>query len=85
MGLIQSVIERSGIATVGVSLLAEVTRKVRPPRTLFRDRPLGFPLGPAFAASFQRGVVLSALEMAQVPVDEPWLLERGEEIREQAG
>ena len=45
MGLVQRAIEAEGIPTVGISLLKEVTEKVRPPRTLFLRYPFGHPLG----------------------------------------
>lgn len=45
VGLIQSVIEKMGIPTVSISLLREVTERVAPPRALFVDFPLGYPLG----------------------------------------
>ena len=45
MGLIQLAIESQGITTVSVSLLREITEKVRPPRALFVPYPLGYPLG----------------------------------------
>jgi hypothetical protein len=45
VGLIAGVIEKSGMATVCLSLLREVTEKVRPPRSLYVDFPFGYPLG----------------------------------------
>jgi len=67
VGLIQSVIEKSGIATVGISLLKEVTKAVNPPRTLFVDRPLGYPLGQPDNPSLQREIVTSALNLLRAP------------------
>ena len=67
VGLIQSVIEKSGIATVGISLLKEVTRAVNPPRTLFVDRPLGYPLGQPHNPPLQREIVTSALNLLRDP------------------
>ena len=45
VGLIQRAIEYAGITTVSISLLREITEKIRPPRALFVPRPLGYPLG----------------------------------------
>ena len=45
VGLVGAELERRGVATVSVSLLREVTEKVRPPRALFVPFPLGYPLG----------------------------------------
>jgi len=45
VGLIQSIVERAGIPTTSVTLLREITERVAPPRALFVDFPLGYPLG----------------------------------------
>ena len=45
MGLIQRVVEAVGIATISVSLSKEISRKVRPPRAVFTNLPMGHPLG----------------------------------------
>ncbi len=45
VGLIARQIEAEGITTVSLSLLREITEKVRPPRALFVPYPLGYPLG----------------------------------------
>lgn len=63
VGLIQGVIERSGIPTVSISLLREVTEKVKPPRVLFVDRPLGYPLGAPEDASLQKRILRAALDL----------------------
>ena len=63
VGLIQSVIERAGIPTVSITLLEEVTRKVDPPRSLFVDRPLGYPLGEANEPELQRAILRQALAL----------------------
>ena len=69
MGLIQSLIERAGIPTASVTLLEEVTRRVRPPRALFVDLPLGYPLGRPHDAAMQRTILLALLEL--LALDEP--------------
>ena len=45
MGLIQRIIEDSGIATVGISINRPYTEKVKPPRSIFLRWPFGHPLG----------------------------------------
>ena len=45
MGLIQRSIEAAGIPTVSLSILRDITEKVRPPRALFLRWPFGHPLG----------------------------------------
>jgi D-proline reductase (dithiol) PrdB len=72
VGLIQSIIEKAGIATVSVTLLPEITRKVDPPRALSVDYPFGYPLGAPNDAGLQTRIILSALalltEDAPLPV-----------------
>jgi hypothetical protein len=70
VGLVQRAIEAEGIPTVGISLLKEVTEKVRPPRTLFLRYPFGHPLGEALNIAQQRTIlldVLAALETITIP------------------
>ena len=80
MGLIQSVIEKAGMPTVSISLLREVTERVRPPRALLVDRPLGFPLGAAHEAELQKSIVRAALELLGRPVRESLLAEFPEKV-----
>lgn len=70
VGLIQSVIKKAGIPTVSITVLREVTERVRPPRALFVDRPLGFPLGEPHNVGLQRTIVVSALAMLLERVDD---------------
>ncbi len=68
-------IERSGIPTVSISLLREVTERVQPPRALVVDRPLGYPLGAPHDAGLQKRIVMAALELLVHPVREPLLVD----------
>jgi D-proline reductase (dithiol) PrdB len=71
VGLAQQIIEERGIPTASITLLADVTRKIRPPRTLSVPYPLGFPLGEAGNPELQRSVLralLATLERTDVPV-----------------
>jgi D-proline reductase (dithiol) PrdB len=70
-GIVQSIIEKSGIPTVSISLLMEVTKRVEPPRVLAIDRPLGYPLGEPNNADLQRQILLAAIELLHRPVTEP--------------
>lgn len=63
VGLIQAEIEREEIATVSISLLREVTEKIRPPRALFVPYKLGFPLGEPNNAELQHRIIASALAL----------------------
>jgi len=75
VGLIQSVIERSGIPTVSVTVCKELTEKVRPPRALFVDRAFGYPLGAPSDAALQTRIILAALGLLKREVDEPLIVE----------
>jgi D-proline reductase (dithiol) PrdB len=76
VGLIQSVIERAGIPTASVSVLRHVTERVDPPRTLFADFPLGYPLGAANDPAFQTRTILAMLALLrqEVPPSVLWEL-----------
>jgi D-proline reductase (dithiol) PrdB len=63
VGLIQSIIEKAGIPTTSITLLREITERVGPPRALFADFPLGYPLGAAGDAALQGRVLRSALAL----------------------
>lgn len=75
VGLVQSIIEKSGIPTVSITLLREVTERVKPPRALFVDRPLGYPLGEPDDAALQRRIILAALGLLSRSTDQPLLVE----------
>ena len=68
VGLIQSIIEKAGIPTASVTLFREVTERVDPPRTLFVDRPFGYPLGAPNDASLQTVIILAMLALLKEPV-----------------
>lgn len=61
VGLIQSVIERAGIPTASVTLLREITERVAPPRAMFVDYSLGYPLGVPNNPALQTEIILAAL------------------------
>ncbi|MCK5236719.1 MAG: hypothetical protein KAR06_07015 [Deltaproteobacteria bacterium] len=61
MGLVQRVIEASGVPTVGISIMRKLTEMVRPPRTVFVHYPMGHPLGEPFKTKQQRAITLDAL------------------------
>lgn len=44
-------------------MLEEVTRKVNPPRALFVDTPLGYPLGGLHDRSMRRRILEEALSL----------------------
>ena len=65
VGLIQGALEDAGIASVSLTLLGEVTRKVKPPRALFVPFPLGYPLGKPQEPALQRRIILESFELLQ--------------------
>ncbi len=80
VGLIQSVIEKQGIPTSSISLLREVTRKVHPPRSLFVDLPLGYPLGRPHDAEMQREILVATLRLLES--DQPLPILEEYQVRE---
>ncbi|MFQ5738720.1 MAG: hypothetical protein ACE5JX_06870 [Acidobacteriota bacterium] len=64
-------IEKSGIPTVSISLLEEVTGKVKPPRALLVDAPLGYPLGKADDPMLQKRIIERALSLLSLKADQP--------------
>ncbi len=63
MSLVAREIERSGIATVSLSLAYEVTKRLPPPRALYLKFPFGHPLGEPGRIFQQRQIFLDALMM----------------------
>ena len=64
VGLIQAELERRGIRTASITMLPEVTEKVRPPRALSVPFPLGYPLGRPSDPMMQRRVLRQLLRLA---------------------
>jgi hypothetical protein len=61
VGLLAHALESDGITTVVVSLLASITRVIRPPRALEVPFPFGHPLGDPADVAGQRLVLTQAL------------------------
>ena len=62
MGLIQREIEKTGIPTMGISLVREYSERVKPPRTIFLKWPFGHPLGEPFRVDQHRAVLRQAFD-----------------------
>jgi D-proline reductase (dithiol) PrdB len=62
VGLIQREIEKAGISTIGISIVRRISEKVKPPRTVFLERPLGHPVGEPFKTAAQRAVLTAAFD-----------------------
>lgn len=73
MGLIASVIENQGIPTLCLSLLREVTSKVKPPRCLFLPFPDGHALGKANERELRHRIIHSVLELLEETSADPLL------------
>ena len=63
MGLVQRVIEASGIPTVSLSMIPDLTRAVGVPRLAGISYPLGRPLGNPHDAGGQRAVLRALLDL----------------------
>ena len=67
----QAELERRGVVTASLTMMTEITAKVRPPRALEVPYPLGFPLGAPGDAPLQRRILsalLRILERDEVPI-----------------
>jgi hypothetical protein len=75
VGLVAGELERRGIATTSITMLPEITRRVRTPRALAVPFPLGYPLGAPHDPDLQRSVLRAALALLESPGPAP-VLER---------
>ena len=73
VGLIAGELEKRGIATTSVTVLKEITVKVRTPRALVADFPLGYTLGRAGDALLQTQVLRAAFSLLDHPGPAPVL------------
>lgn len=65
MGLVQRILEASGIATVTLSWMPELTRRVGVPRLAGISYPMSRPLGRPHDADGQRAVLRATLELLE--------------------
>ena len=63
VGLAQAEIERRGIPTASITMLPDITRRIRPPRALAVPYPLGFPLGEANNPDLQTEILLALMAL----------------------
>ncbi len=63
VGLVGAELERRGVVTASISLLPEITSKVRPPRALEVPYPLGYPFGRPNDPSLQRRILRALLSL----------------------
>ncbi len=70
MGLFARAIEEAGIPTTSISSTLDITRLVKPPRTVFLNFPLGHQVGKKFEPELQKSILkdaLNALNTITVP------------------
>ena len=67
MGALAHYLEAEGIPTTQISLIAEHTETIKPPRALWVPFELGRPLGTPNEPEFQRKVALAALRLLEAP------------------
>jgi len=75
VGLIAGELERRGIVTTSVTVLRDVTTKVRTPRALFADFPIGYPLGRPEDADLQTRILRTAFALLTHPGPPPILVD----------
>ncbi len=63
VGLVQAEFERRGVVTASLTMLPDITRKIRPPRALAVPYPLGYPLGTPDDPALQRAVLRALLDL----------------------
>jgi hypothetical protein len=71
VGLIAGELERRGIATTSVTMLKEVTARVRTPRALAVPYALGYPLGKPSDAALQVRILAAAFALLDAPGPPP--------------
>lgn len=65
MGLIQRVFEGSGLVTVSLSMIPEVTERVGVPRAGIVHHPMGAPYGAPGHPEARRQLLLNMLDLAR--------------------
>lgn len=65
MGLIARLVEAAGIPTLVYCTVRDVTAKVKPPRAVFLDYPVGHAAGRPNDAADQRAVITAGLKALQ--------------------
>jgi hypothetical protein len=67
VGAVGHYLEQEGIPTTQISLIREHTELIRPPRALWVPFMMGRPLGAPNDATFQRRVLVAALQLLEEP------------------
>ena len=75
VGLIQRAVEAAGISTVSITLIEDITRRVKPPRALVVPYGFGHPLGEPNNPELQHAIIAEALALLE-DTAEPTILKR---------
>ena len=67
MGTLAHAFEAAGLSTIVLSSIREVTERIRPPRALHAEFPLGHPLGRPRDAALQHRVLEAAFALLDAP------------------
>jgi len=73
VGLIQRAIEDAGVPTICITLMPWVTEKVKVPRAVSLEFPLGHPLGKSFDQEHQKMILLETLRVLE-SIKEPGVI-----------
>ena len=73
VGLIQRAVEAAGISTVSITLIEDITKKVKPPRVLAVPYGFGHPLGEPNNPELQHAIIAEALTLLEDKTPPPIL------------
>ena len=73
VGLIQRAVEAVGISTVSITLIEDITRRVRPPRALAVPYGFGHPLGEPNNPELQHAIIAETLALLEDTAEPPIL------------
>ena len=65
MGLVTRAVEEAGIPTLCMSSALDITRAVKPPRSVFVNFPLGHQTGKPHDPTLQRSILVDAFRAAE--------------------
>lgn len=65
MGLIQRVLDESGLSTISITLVRSITELVKPSRALYIEHPFGYTFGDLGHREVQRRILLDCLKAAE--------------------
>ena len=75
MGLVQRELEQAGFVTVGISLVKEISERIKPPRTLLLRYPFGHPFGEPFHTEQHLRIVKDCFNCIEIAQEAPTLIE----------